>query len=221
MRTTRLRQAGVLLTAAALLATMTAATVAPVEATEAPAADDGGTTTAGLPAECSLPPYDIEIRRSGDGENETFSVVDAEDTGQGAGNGQNLAYKAYAADFDLADDQDLITQIMSDNIPDGSTVVNVSLGRVYDSDNELPGNEYPNIVAGEELQAFRFASGPDSVLGVQVTIIDQDGVTSPTNVEVTATGSVLYADEDMFCIDVDLTTESGYQLKGIFTAVVR
>jgi hypothetical protein len=197
------------------------ATEAPAETTEAPAADDGGTTTAGLPAECSLPPFDIEIRRSGEGENEIFTVIDAEDTSMGVGDGQNLAYKSYGTDYDLADDQDLITQIMSDNIPDGSTVVEVDLGRAYDSDNETPANEYPNIVAGEELQAFRHASGPDSVLGVQVTIIDSDGVTSPSVVNEEVSGSVLYAGEDMFCIDVDLTSESGYQLKGIYTAVVR
>jgi hypothetical protein len=196
-------------------------TEAAAEPTEVAAADGESTTTAGLPAECVPPPYDIAIRRSGDGENEVFTVVDAEDDGFGAGNGQNLAYKVWAADYDIADDQDLITQIMSENIPAGSTVVNVSLGRVYDSDNETPGNEYPNIVAGEDLQAFRLASGPDSVLGVQVVIIDSDGVTSPTTVNETATGTVLYADEDMFCIDVDMTSESGYQLKGIFTATVR
>ncbi|MEM8619063.1 MAG: hypothetical protein AAGF73_05035 [Actinomycetota bacterium] len=49
--------------------------------TEAPA--DEAAQSAGLPAECVMPPYDVEIRTAATGPNETFTVVDAEDNGLG------------------------------------------------------------------------------------------------------------------------------------------
>lgn len=209
--------------AATVAATTTptmAATTAPAGSSSAPA-DDTAQTSAALPDGCSLPPYEIEIRRAGSGENEPWTVIDAEDTGFGVGSGQNLAYKIFLADYDINDDEDLITQITPDNMPEGATVVNVDLGRAYDSSNDTPSNEYPNIEAGEPLTAYRLSSGPEATLGAQATITDPDGLTSTASVNPTASGTVLYADEEFICVDLDIQSEDGVQVKGIVTARVR
>jgi len=198
-------------------------TEAPAEPTEAPAEPteaDGTTTTASLPAECSLPPYDIEIRRAGDGENETFTVIDAEDAGMNARDGGALAYKIFATDIDIADDKDLIDQIYLANLPADATLVTIDVSRVADSEDPTPVNEYPNIAAGEELVEFLATKGPDS-LGTQVTIATTEGVTDNTSVNATATGTVLYADDTAVCLDVTIESESGFQLSGVITARVR
>jgi len=195
-------------------------TEAPAEPTEAPPAAEDSTTTAALPEECSLPPYDIEIRRSGDGENETFTVVDAEDAGMNARDGGALSYKIFATDIDIADDEDLIDQIYLANLPADASLITLDVARVADPEDSTPVNEYPNIAAGEELVHFLTTMGPDS-LGTQVTIATSDGVTDNTSVNPTATGSVLYADDTAVCLNVTIESESGFQLSGVITARVR
>ncbi len=192
-------------------ATTTAATDAP--------GDEGG-TIAGLPAECAQVPYDLEIRKSGDGDSETFTVVDAEDAGRNVREDGAVGYKIFLTDFKIDDERDLIDQIFPDNLPAGATLITLDVARVADPDDPTPVTDYPNVAAGEELVAFATTSGPDS-LGIGVTIANAEGVTADSSVNATATGEVLYADDTAVCLDVTIESESGFQLSGIVTARVR
>ena len=206
-------------------------TEAPAVATETSVVTDAPATaeppaetasnTAGLPARCVQGGYEIEIRRSGDGENETFTIVDAEDDGRGVRDGGAMSYKIFATDFDIEDDKDLIDQIVLADLPAGATLITLDISRAFDPEDDTPSNEYPLIVAGDELIAFRDAIGSGSEPGTQVTIATSDGVTTNTVVNEAASGEVLYADDAWVCVDVTIESESGMQLSGVITARVR
>jgi hypothetical protein len=201
-------------------ATEAPATEAP--ATEAPATEAPATeTTAGLPAQCVQGSYEVGLRRSGDGENETLTIVDAEDDGNAVRDGGAMAYKIFATDFEIADDEDLVSQIILADLPADATLVTLDISRTFDADDDTLSNEYPLIAAGDELIAFRDAVGPASAPGMQVTIATSDGVTTTNTVNATASGEVLYADDSWVCADVTIESEAGFQLSGVVTARVR
>ncbi len=88
-------------------------------------------------------PFDLEIRTAGNGENETFTVIDAEDAGRNVIDGGALGYKIFATDFDIADDEDLIDQIVLANLPRGATLITIDVAQAVDSENPTPASEYP------------------------------------------------------------------------------
>ena len=201
-------------------APMTEAPMTEAPMTEAPAAGGGG-AIAGLPAECVSPPYDIEIRRSGDGPNETFTVVDAEDDGANTFDrgGGALSYILWLTDYEIVDDESFFTQTFAEP-PEGSTRIKLGLGRIEDTDDSTPIAEYPNVAAGEELLYGNAGRGPDEFT-IDLQIASPEGGTSDVTVNPAVTGTVLYADDAFVCLDPTITSESGYQLSGVVTARVR
>jgi hypothetical protein len=197
------------------------ATEAPAVADTTEAAAEGSSTTASLPEQCVSPPFDLEIRRSGDDENEIFSVVDAEDNGSGVREGGAMGYKIFMTDFVIDDDAGLIDQIFLDALPEGATLITLDLARFPDSEDPTPVEEYPNIAVGEALVPIGSGiNGPD-VLATQVTIATAEGTTSDFSVNSSETGEVLYADDTFVCVDVTIESEAGFQVSGIVTARVR
>lgn len=139
-------------TAVTTEAPATAATEAPAkEATDA-TGEEGG-AIAGLPAQCGQPPYDLAIRRSGDGESETFTVIDAEDQGKNVRDDGAVGYKIFLTDFKIDDERDLIDQIILDSLSPGTTLITLDVARVVDPDDPTPVSDYPNIAAGGSLSS--------------------------------------------------------------------
>lgn len=158
-----------------------------------------------LPAACpDALPFDVEIRLDGDGARETMTVVDAIALRRFEGR----AWTVYLADFDLPDDTSWSFAVPE--VPAGKTLVATGL----DAFNAPDADALPILDVGSTGGLFSEVGDGATATFFNVTA-ERAGSTS---VDQTGSTELLHLDDDVVCLAVDITGESGLELVGTYTA---
>jgi hypothetical protein len=160
--------------------------------------------TVALPAGCERVPYTVDLRVDGEGSLETFDVVDAIAARTAGGR----AFTVYLADF-VMDRDDRSYSFVTDP-PPGGTVVQTGL-TVFNA----PDLESVPVLAGGETGQVKWEAGQ---LATFLNITAEDAPSF--SVDMTGSAQLLHVDDGTVCIEADITSESGFALRGVYTAEI-
>ncbi len=160
---------------------------------------------ADVPVGCELPPLTLEFRPDGDGARQDLEVVDATAVRRSGGR----AFTVYLTDFRIDREASFFEQLGEP--PDGSTMVLTGLDVFAAEDPAaLPVLE-PGVVghvdwtSGEPATFLTIGAGGDS-----------EGV----SLEPSGTTVLLHVDERFVCMRSEITSASGTELVGTYTAEI-
>lgn len=190
---------------AAILLVAACGDAAEPAATPAPSTTPPATTATDLPAGCELPPFTAEIRFAGDGPRRDFAVVDAAAVRRLEGR----AYTVYLTDYPIDREGSLFSQIGEP--PDGSTTVQTGID-VFNAEDAAA---LPVLAAGT-VGAVDWVSGEPATFLNFATAADTDGF----SVDQTGQTELLHVDERFVCMRSQITSESGNELVGTYTAEI-
>jgi hypothetical protein len=177
----------------------------PVSTEESAATTTTTEAAAPLPAECTTPPFDVAARLDGDGPTETLTVSDAVAVRISAGRGYTVNLTASPSDRAAG----LLGQ--GDAAPPGSFTITTGLTVFNASDPAA----VPILEAG--------AVGPvEWTAGETATFIsvESDLVEGGFSVDQAGSSQVLFVDDTRICIRAELTSETGPELIGVYTAEI-
>ncbi len=168
--------------------------------------DDAGDEAATLPDECpDGVPFEVELRADGDGAPEAVEIVDAVALRRAEGR----ALTVYLATFDI--DDDTSWALVTPDVPPGGLLVSTGLDH-FNADIA----EIEPLAVG--------ASGPlfgEAGDGATATFLNMQGeAAGSTSVSQEGTSTLLHVDDDRVCLEVDITSESGAALSGVYTAPI-